>query len=186
MSRVVLGRLTFDFSLIRSLATLAAGIALGGGLALGIASASALMPNDASEAPPAPQTTPATPPPTGASGPQTPSGAPSAAPVGPSLPRPLHQLLLARLRGAPPAAAGRIVAGRLVEFVGSTATIQTVSNQTWVIHVTPQTKLPARRPRPGDTVLVIGQPARDGALTARAIAVRRQPAQPAPAPARRP
>ena len=78
------------------------------------------------------------------------------------------------MRGAPIAAAGRIVSGRLVEFAGNTATIQTGNGQTRVVRVTPQTRLPLRRPRPGDAVLVIGQPARDGVFNARAIALSSQ------------
>jgi hypothetical protein len=168
VSRLSVGRWTVDAGLLRSLATLGAGLALGGGLVLGVASA------NPTAAAVGPDVTPV-----------APSATPQAAvPQRPAVRRPLHQLLLARLRGdaSPTPLQGRIVAGRLVELTGNVATIQTGPNQTRQVRVMPQTRLPARRPRPGDQVLAIGQPARDGVLNARAIAVR--PAPPSPASGR--
>jgi hypothetical protein len=117
--------------------------------------------------------------------------------------RPLHQLLLRLITGQaqrPSANQGRFAAGRITE-VDATANTITIAIptpaqpptatpapgsgqaagdasdspaiQTRVIRVAPQTRLPVQRPRPGDFILAVGRPERDGSLTARAIGVRR-------------
>jgi hypothetical protein len=158
VSRVTLLGRAVDAARLRSLATLGAGIALGAGLAVGVASAA-----------PGAQT--------GLDG-----AAPAAQPQQRQalLPRrPLHQLLLQRLleRAQRTESLRRLVAGRLVSINAGSAVIQIGPrpDQTRTVRVTPQTRLPLRRPMPGDQVLAVGRTAPDGALVAAAIAVR-QPA----------
>lgn len=90
--------------------------------------------------------------------------------------RPLHKILEARLWGETPRPQpqGRVILGRIVELGQDTATIGVAGGQRRVVRLTPQTRLPARRPRAGDLVLVIGRPATDGTWVARTVVVRRQ------------
>jgi hypothetical protein len=169
---------------LRSLVSLLAGLLLGAGLAIGVVSAA---PNGS-----APELTGL---------PQTPRSPLGQTVPGAAIRRPLHQLLLQRLVGQAQRGAGqgRFAAGRVTEVdaTAGTVTIALPSSaialpnatappgggtpsggdvasalQTRVIRVVPQTRLP-QRPRPGDFVLAVGKPERDGSLTARSIAVRR-------------
>ena len=180
--QVKVGSRTIEIGRLRSLVSLLAGLLLGAGLAIGVVSAA---PNgSAPELVGLPQT------------PRAPQ-----APPGPAIRRPLHQQLLQRLAGQPLRAGGqgRFAAGRVTEVDTTAGTLTIVvpnaavalptatpppggvpaggdvaaSLQTRVIRVVPQTRLPQQRPRPGDFVLAVGRPERDGSLTARSIAVRR-------------
>jgi hypothetical protein len=62
--------------------------------------------------------------------------------------------------------------GRLVQLGSNEALLHVGPGQTRIVRVTPQTKLPARRPRPGDGVLAVGETAADGSFVARAVMVR--------------
>ena len=66
-----------------------------------------------------------------------------------------------------------MVLGRLLDLSESTATLATAGGQPVTVRVTPQTRLPLRRPRAGDGVLVVGQPEADGSWVARAVLLRR-------------
>ncbi|MGH2349982.1 MAG: hypothetical protein ACRDI2_24245, partial [Chloroflexota bacterium] len=52
------------------------------------------------------------------------------------------------------------------------ALIRVARGEERLVRITSQTRLPARRPRPGDAILVIGRPTADGAFEARAILIR--------------
>ncbi|HET7767185.1 MAG TPA: hypothetical protein VFN74_00335 [Chloroflexota bacterium] len=182
--QVQVGSRTMEIGRLRSLVSLLAGLLLGAGLAIGVVSAA---PNGS-----APELTGL---------PQTPRAPQGQAAPRPAIRRPLHQLLLHRVVGQAQRASGqaRFAAGRVTEVDNSAATLTIVmpnapaalpsatpppgavppggevaaSLQTRVIRVIPQTRLPQQRPRPGDFVLAVGRPERDGSLTARSIAVRR-------------
>ena len=182
--QVQVGGRTMEIGRLRSLVSLLAGLLLGAGLALGVVSAA---PNGS-----APELT---------GFPQTPRAPLGPGAPGAAVRRPLHQLLLPRLTGQAQRAGlpGRFAAGRVTEVDTTAGTVTIVvpntaiavpsatpppggtpggadvasALQTRVIRVGPQTRLPQQRPRPGDFVLAVGRPERDGSLTARSIAVRR-------------
>ncbi|MGI8423886.1 MAG: hypothetical protein ACR2NO_07215 [Chloroflexota bacterium] len=153
----VAGR-TLEIGRLRSLVSLAGGLALGCGLAVGVASAApGGGPPDITGLPAAqraPQTSPA--------------ARPAARP-------PLHQLLFSRTVGDAQRGQriGRIAAGRVTEIDGNAVTIAVAGGQTRVVRVLPQTKAPAQPTRSGDLLVAIGRPEPDGSLTARAVTVRR-------------
>ena len=94
---------------------------------------------------------------------------------------PIHRLVAAHLRGEAPGAPaqGRVLAGSLVELDPTAAIVRTGPGQTRVLHLTSRTRLPRRRPEPGDGILAIGQPLADGTFVARAVLAR--PARGTPA-----
>jgi hypothetical protein len=70
--------------------------------------------------------------------------------------------------------AGQALAGGgLLDLDGESATIAPGAGGPVTVRVTPQTRLPQRRPRVGDGVLVVGQPQADGTWVARAVLLRR-------------
>ena len=140
---VRIGGRTIEIGRLRSFVSLAAGLALGVGLAAGVV---------------------------------------SAAPGGPT---PELNAVTQALRST-----GRFAAGRVTEVGESTLTLavptppaaaappaggtaESPPIQTRVVRLLPQTRLPSPRPRPGDFVLVVGQPEPDGTLSARALTIRR-------------
>ena len=187
--QVRVGSRTVEVGRLRSLVSLAAGLALGAGLAVGVVSSA--------PSGPAPELTGL---------PQMPRGPqPQAAPRA-AIRRPLHQLLLQGVAGQAQrtGSQGRFAAGRVTEVdaAANTVTIDIPTGarsvgapaatpggsapaaempaiQTRVIRFLPQTRVPGQRPRPGDFILAVGRPERDGSLAARAVAVRR------PGPSRR-
>jgi hypothetical protein len=141
------------------LAGIGAGVAIGGGLLFGVATAAPAEPAEVpGAATPTAGATPSRPPPGIRRRPRA----------------PLHRLLLARLRGETPAAAAsnaRVLIGRLVRLGPDGAVVLTLEGPRQV-RVTPRTRLPARRPRPGDGVLLIGRSLPDGTFEARAVMAR--------------
>jgi hypothetical protein len=95
--------------------------------------------------------------------------------------RPLHQVIAAWLRpgggapagGAAVGRAGRALSGRYVRPTPDGAVVVTGAGREVEVRTTPATRLPARRPRPGEPVLVIGRTLPDGAFEARAVFLRR-------------
>lgn len=168
MRRIVVAGRAIALGRFRTLTIGVAVAALAVALALGVASAA--------DAPATAGATGAVPP-VGrtAPGAQTPLRDALPATLGQLPRRPLHKILAARLWGETPRTQpqGRVVLGRIVELGQETATIGGAGGQRRVVRLTPQTRLPARRPRVGDVVLVIGWPAPDGTWVARAVAVRR-------------
>jgi hypothetical protein len=67
----------------------------------------------------------------------------------------------------------RTFVGRYVRATADGAIITTARGQTVEVRFTPETRLPGRRPLPGDRVLVVGQGTGGGAVQARAVFVRR-------------
>ena len=176
MARITIGGVPVDQRLFQGIAALAAIAALAGGLALGVASASALP---SSTLPPAL-------PPSAPSGPGAGQGGQPVPPARPVARRPLHMQIAARLQGQPeprgqvPSLPGVAVTGRLMEYDPATgsAVLALPQGQQRTVRITAQTKLPKRRPRPGDFVLVVGRRAPDGTFTARAVMARPQRAAP--------
>lgn len=172
MARITIGGLKVNQRLFHGFAAIGAIAALAGGLALGVANASALP---ASNIPPAV-------PPSAPSGPGTGQIA-RPIPVPPPIPRrPVHMLIAARLKGQPaprgqiPSLPGAAVTGRLVEFdpAAGTALVTLPQGQQRTVRITSQTKLPIRRPKPGDFVIAVGRRAPDGTFIARAVLARPQ------------
>jgi hypothetical protein len=86
--------------------------------------------------------------------------------------KPLHTVIGAWLRDGTRSRATseqRVLVGRLVQLGPSAAIVRVGPGQFREVRVTPQTARPARRPEPGDPVLVIGTAAADGTFTARAV-----------------
>ncbi len=147
-----LGPLRLTSSLARRLALAGGAAALAGGLALGVATAA--DPGDHVQAPPAVR--------------------------GPArlvlplihLRQPLHQRIIARLRGETAgerAAAPQLLVGRIVQLGGNGALVVIGPRETVQVRVTAQTRLPGRRPAPGDRIVVVGRPAEGGTFVARAV-----------------
>lgn len=89
----------------------------------------------------------------------------------PTWPRkPLHALLQSRLLGEKAAPAQRqVVAGRLVRLGVDSAVVATGPGQTRTVVVSPQTRFPARRPRQGERLIIVGRPLPDGTFQATAV-----------------
>jgi hypothetical protein len=146
-------------------------VALAGGLTLGVATAA--DPGTVGAAPATPQT------PAGSAAP----AAPASAKVAPAPRLPLHQVIASRIGSRRPAAqstapvrpAQRLIVGRLTSFANGTATVQTAGGKVITIHAGAQTKLPRRRTRVGDQVVVIGVPGPNGTFLARAVLSRPAP-----------
>lgn len=156
MPSLGIGRLAGHPAVARRLGLAAAGAAIVGGLGLGVVTA----------ADPAGHAALAT------------TAAPAAARgAGPAPARPLHKTiagLLRRRAGTTPAAAPdtRALVGRFLGREGDVALIRTAQGAVRQVRLTPQTRLPKRRPRPGDAMLVLGQSAPDGTFRARAVLLR--------------
>jgi len=98
--------------------------------------------------------------------------------------RPLHKVLAARLRGEDartPAAgarrqglADRVAVGVLVDVDPGGARLRLPGGRVVTVRTDARTRLPARAARPGDTVLVIGEPHADGTCLARAVVIRKR------------
>jgi hypothetical protein len=98
--------------------------------------------------------------------------------------RPLHQVIASWLRpgggplpgGAAVGRARRALSGSYVRPTPDGAVVATGTGREVEVRTTPATRLPARRPRPGEPVLVIGRALPDGTFEARAVFLRRPPA----------
>jgi hypothetical protein len=101
--------------------------------------------------------------------PTAPPGARAAAPRRPAL-----QGLAARLRGQQ--AQGHVLVGRFVDVerdtTGVTALVTTGPAQLRRVRITAQTRLPARLPRRGEAIVILGQPGPNGSYVARAVLLR--------------
>jgi hypothetical protein len=173
MARVQIGKYAFGMGWLRGAIVGTAGVALAAGLALGVASAQDAIAGGG-----------------GALGAGSdPSASTFARPdqnatlgrLGGALTRirlqplrPLHQLVLERVTGQGSAAAqtGNVLLGRLADVEPGKATVVTAGGSSRDVLLTSSTKLPRRRPRSGDQVLVLGRGTPDGAYEARVIFVR--------------
>lgn len=152
------GPLALGAAAAHKLVAALAAVVLGGGLWLGAASAAdpaghpATIPAVESGAEPAPV-----------------APARAAAPRRPAL-----QGLAARLRG--PQAQGHLLVGRFVDVerdaTGTTALVATGPAQLRRVRITAQTRLPARLPRRGEAIVILGQPGPSGSFVARAVLLR--------------
>jgi hypothetical protein len=179
MATWYLGPLRVGQSVARQVGLLGGVAAVAGGLIFGVLTAA--DPGAVQAAPSAPDAPSAQATPPAASTPASPVA--TAKRAAPRIP--LHQLIAARLLGRRagtqlPRATQRMLIGRITAFPAGGATVQTASGQVVTIRANAQTRLPPRRLRLGDQVLILGTPQPNGTFLARAVLRRPGLARPAP------